>query len=119
MLDALLAEARIRWGLDPAQGLQVVAIERLIATPLDPTRPAVLATAAVLGSVSPAASSASTAADVAEDRAADAASPAPYAHCPAATDRTAATRSPCSVACTRPTIPSAGSVSRRAPRSAR
>lgn len=49
MLDALLAEARIRWGLDPAQGLQVVATERLIATPLDPTRPAVLATATALG----------------------------------------------------------------------
>jgi len=49
MLDALLAEARIRWGLDPAQGLQVVATERLIATPLDPTRPAVLAPAAALG----------------------------------------------------------------------
>jgi tetrapyrrole methylase family protein / MazG family protein len=49
MLDALLAEARIRWGLDPAQGLQVVATERLVGTPLDPTRPAVLATAAALG----------------------------------------------------------------------
>jgi tetrapyrrole methylase family protein/MazG family protein len=54
MLDALLAEARIRWGLDPAQGLQVVAIERLIATPLDPTRPAVLARAAVIGGATPA-----------------------------------------------------------------
>ncbi|MEA2632634.1 MAG: hypothetical protein QOE66_2853, partial [Chloroflexota bacterium] len=49
MLDALLAEARIRWALDPALGLQVVATERLIATPLDPTRPAVLAPAAALG----------------------------------------------------------------------
>ena len=77
MLDALLAEARIRWGLDPAQGLQVVAIERLIATPLDPTRPAVLATAAVIGGVSPASSSAGTAVgtpSVAEGRA-DGASP--------------------------------------------
>lgn len=53
MLDALLAEARIRWGLDPALGLQVVATERLIATPLDPTRPAVLASAALLGGVTP------------------------------------------------------------------
>ncbi len=49
MLDALLAEARIRWDLDPAQGLQVVATERLIATPIDPTRPAVLATLTALG----------------------------------------------------------------------
>jgi tetrapyrrole methylase family protein/MazG family protein len=48
MLDALLAEARIRWGLDPAQGLQVVATERLIATPIDPTRPAVLVPSAAL-----------------------------------------------------------------------
>ena len=30
MLDALVAEARLRWGLDPAAGLQVVAAERLI-----------------------------------------------------------------------------------------
>ena len=49
MLDALLAEARIRWGLDLALGLQVVATERLVATPLDPTRPLVLAAAALLG----------------------------------------------------------------------
>jgi tetrapyrrole methylase family protein/MazG family protein len=75
MLDALLAEARIRWGLDPAQGLQVVAIERLIATPLDPTRPAVLATAAVLGGVSPVAGPAGTSQAAAEAPAADGASP--------------------------------------------
>ena len=31
MLDALVAEARLRWGLDLAAGLQVVAAERLIA----------------------------------------------------------------------------------------
>ena len=30
MLDALVAEARLRWGLDPADGLQVVAGERLV-----------------------------------------------------------------------------------------
>ena len=33
MLDALVAEARLRWGLDPAAGLQVVAAETLVATP--------------------------------------------------------------------------------------
>jgi tetrapyrrole methylase family protein / MazG family protein len=49
MLDALVAEARVRWGLDPAQGLQVVAIERLIATPIDPSRPLLLVPAALLG----------------------------------------------------------------------
>ena len=30
VLDALVAEARLRWGLDPAAGLQVVAAERLV-----------------------------------------------------------------------------------------
>ena len=30
VLDALLAEARLRWGLDAAAGLQLVAAERLI-----------------------------------------------------------------------------------------
>ena len=33
MLDALVTEARLRFGLDPADGLQVVAAERLVATP--------------------------------------------------------------------------------------
>ena len=33
MLDALVAEARLRWGLDPATGLQVVAAEALIGHP--------------------------------------------------------------------------------------
>ncbi|MFI5225371.1 MAG: nucleoside triphosphate pyrophosphohydrolase [Candidatus Limnocylindrales bacterium] len=49
MLDALVAEARVRWGLDPAGGLQVVAVERLIATPIDPARPLILVPAALLG----------------------------------------------------------------------
>jgi tetrapyrrole methylase family protein/MazG family protein len=39
MLDALLAEARLRWGLDPAAGIAVVATERLAATPIEPTIP--------------------------------------------------------------------------------
>ena len=49
MLDALVAEARVRWGLDPAGGLQVVAVERLIATPIDPARPLILVPVALLG----------------------------------------------------------------------
>jgi MazG family protein len=49
MLDALVAEARVRWGLDPAAGLQVIATERLIATSLDPARPVMLVPLAVLG----------------------------------------------------------------------
>jgi tetrapyrrole methylase family protein/MazG family protein len=52
MLDALLAEARIRWGLDPAMGLQVVATERLVATPIDPTRPVLLASAFAMAGAS-------------------------------------------------------------------
>ena len=48
MLDALVAEARLRWGLDLAAGLQVVAAERLIATPLEPSRPALVVPLAVL-----------------------------------------------------------------------
>ncbi len=39
MLDALVAEARLRWGLDPATGLQVVAGETLVGTPIEPSRP--------------------------------------------------------------------------------
>jgi tetrapyrrole methylase family protein/MazG family protein len=42
VLDALLAEARLRWGLDPADGLAVVPAERLIGVPLEPTRPTLL-----------------------------------------------------------------------------
>src|SRR6187551_3284706 len=48
MLDALVAEARLRWGLDLAAGLQVIAAERLIATPLEPSRPALVVPLAVL-----------------------------------------------------------------------
>ena len=48
MLDALVAEARLRWGLDLAAGLQVVAAEHLIGTPLEPSRPALIVPAAVL-----------------------------------------------------------------------
>src|SRR5215218_751511 len=37
MLDALLAEARLRWQLDPAAGLALVVAERLVATPIEPS----------------------------------------------------------------------------------
>jgi tetrapyrrole methylase family protein/MazG family protein len=50
MLDALIAEARIRWGLDPADGLQVAAVERLTAMPVDTWRPLVTVPAAALRS---------------------------------------------------------------------
>ncbi len=48
MLDALVAEARLRWGLDLAAGLQVIAAEYLVAMPLEPTRPLLIVPAAVL-----------------------------------------------------------------------
>jgi MazG family protein len=48
VLDALVAEARLRWGLDPADGLQIVAAERLLASPLEASRPALIVPLAVL-----------------------------------------------------------------------
>ncbi len=48
MLDALLAEARLRWGMDPSDGLQVVTAERLIATPIEPSRPVLVVPRATL-----------------------------------------------------------------------
>ena len=39
MLDRLIGEARRRWGLDLAAGIQIVAAERLVATPIEPSRP--------------------------------------------------------------------------------
>jgi MazG family protein len=49
VLDALLAEARLRWSLDPAAGVQIVTPERLIATPFEASRPVLLVPAAALG----------------------------------------------------------------------
>ena len=48
MLDALVAEARTRWGLDPAAGLQIVAAERLVATPIEASRPVLVVPLRVL-----------------------------------------------------------------------
>ena len=48
MLDALLAEARLRWGLDPADGMAVIPAERLVGLPLEPTRPVVIVPLAAL-----------------------------------------------------------------------
>lgn len=48
MLDALVAEARLRWGFEPADGLQVVAVERLLASPIEASRPVLLVPLAVL-----------------------------------------------------------------------
>jgi len=48
VLDALVAEARSRWGLDLSAGLQVIVAEALVATPLEASRPALLVPASVL-----------------------------------------------------------------------
>ncbi|MEO8229217.1 MAG: nucleoside triphosphate pyrophosphohydrolase [Chloroflexota bacterium] len=48
MLDALLAEARLRWALDPADGVQVATTERLVAGPIEPSRPLLVVPLAVL-----------------------------------------------------------------------
>jgi tetrapyrrole methylase family protein / MazG family protein len=54
VLDALLAEARLRWRLDPADGLAIVPAERLIAAPLEPARPVLIVPLAVLRATAPA-----------------------------------------------------------------
>jgi hypothetical protein len=48
VLDALVTEARLRFGLDPAAGLQIVAAERLIATPIEASRPVLIVPIAML-----------------------------------------------------------------------
>jgi MazG family protein len=42
VLDAYVAEARIRWGLNLAAGLQISPPERLASTPIEPSRPLLL-----------------------------------------------------------------------------
>ncbi len=49
MLDALVAEARDRCGLDLAAGIQLVAAEGLTATPIEASRPLLIAPVATLG----------------------------------------------------------------------
>ena len=54
MLDALVTEARLRWGFEPGQGLQVVAAEALVATPIEPSRPLLIVPLAMLRADGPA-----------------------------------------------------------------
>jgi tetrapyrrole methylase family protein/MazG family protein len=49
VLDAFVAEARIRWGLDPSAGLQIVAPDRLGVFPLEPSRPLLIVPRSKLG----------------------------------------------------------------------
>jgi MazG family protein len=60
VLDALVTEARLRFGLDPAAGLQVIASERLVGTPLEPSRPVLVVPLAVLLAGAPAPASAAS-----------------------------------------------------------
>ena len=53
MLDALLAEARVRWGMDAAAGFAVVVAERLVATPVEPSMPVLIVPAARLRVATP------------------------------------------------------------------
>ena len=53
MLDALLAEARLRWQLDPTAGLGVVVAERLVATPIEPSVPLLIVPASRVRAIVP------------------------------------------------------------------
>ncbi len=72
MLDALVAEARLRWGLDPAAGLQIYAAETIVGAPIEPSRPLLVVPLAMLraGVGAAAGTGAGTAAEV-EVRASD------------------------------------------------
>ena len=49
MLDALVTEARDRWGLDASAGIQIVPAERLTSTPIEASRPLLVVPLAMLG----------------------------------------------------------------------
>ena len=51
MLDGLVAEARQRWSLDVGAGLQVVPAERLVAFPIEASRPLLIVPLAALGAI--------------------------------------------------------------------
>jgi MazG family protein len=48
VLDALVAEARLRWAFEPGAGLQVFAAEQLVAAPIEPSRPLLIVPLALL-----------------------------------------------------------------------
>jgi tetrapyrrole methylase family protein/MazG family protein len=54
VLDALVAEARIRWGLDASAGLQVVAPERLASFPIEASRPLLVVPLSIMRAAAPA-----------------------------------------------------------------
>jgi tetrapyrrole methylase family protein/MazG family protein len=81
MLDPLVAEARERWGLDAGAGLQVVAAERLVGTPIEPSRPLLIVPLANLR-----VSASSSAADRTSDGHVVGVGPLPGRHGPAGRD---------------------------------
>jgi tetrapyrrole methylase family protein/MazG family protein len=84
MLDALVGEARDRWGMDVSAGIQIVPAERLTGTPIEASRPLLIVPLAVLRAV---ATSGSEAPQAPEAAAADAAArPLPGRHGPAGRD---------------------------------
>jgi tetrapyrrole methylase family protein/MazG family protein len=48
VIDALVAEARLRWGLEPAAGIQVAVAETLVGMPIEPSRPLIVVPLALL-----------------------------------------------------------------------
>jgi len=50
VLDALVTEARLRWGFEASAGLQVVVAETLIGSPIEASRPLLIVPLAVLRS---------------------------------------------------------------------
>jgi tetrapyrrole methylase family protein / MazG family protein len=48
VLDALITEARVRWGLDASAGLQVVPADGLAGFPIEPSRPLLIVPPAAL-----------------------------------------------------------------------
>jgi len=79
VLDALVNEAQIRWSLDLSQGVALVPAEWLVATPVEPSRPAIVVPLALLRSGSWSAAAAGAAPSPAPE-AGSAADPSPAAH---------------------------------------
>jgi tetrapyrrole methylase family protein/MazG family protein len=53
MLDALVGEARDRWGLDVSAGIQIVPAERVTSTPIEASRPLLIVPLRGLGGADP------------------------------------------------------------------
>ncbi|HJP89417.1 MAG TPA: nucleoside triphosphate pyrophosphohydrolase [Candidatus Limnocylindrales bacterium] len=90
MLDALVAEARDRWGLDVSGGIQVVPAETLTTVPIEASRPLLIVPPAVLRGGTPEGPSGAAAPSAVA--AAGAAQPLPGRHGPQGRDPLAVLR---------------------------